>query len=271
MHWTLGILRHFRVFSTPEQNPAFGVLSTPAPAPVTQTVGWLVILTSWHGNKIVENRHAMTKLQNTLGHLSHLYAYLENLLYYELSPVYDAVSWLVSFGQWNRWRKLTLAHVHGRRVLEVGFGTGMLLDELTRRGYWVCGLDISPAMHRITARRFARQNITVAQVRGIVQAMPITSHFCDTLISTFPATFILDPETIRETARVLSVGGRFILIDMCLFTANKFLQRLARGLGIQTEQEIDWLEHALAECGLSVRPINRQRKGLIVFVMIAER
>lgn len=38
MHWTLGILRHFQAFSTPEQNPALEVLSRPAPAPVTQTV-----------------------------------------------------------------------------------------------------------------------------------------------------------------------------------------------------------------------------------------
>jgi hypothetical protein len=38
VHPTSGILRHFRAFSTPEQNPAFGVLSTPAHLRVTQTV-----------------------------------------------------------------------------------------------------------------------------------------------------------------------------------------------------------------------------------------
>ena len=32
-------LRHFWAFSTPEQNPALGVLSTPARQPLTQTVG----------------------------------------------------------------------------------------------------------------------------------------------------------------------------------------------------------------------------------------
>jgi hypothetical protein len=35
---TGGILRHFRAFSTPEQNPALEVLSTPAHPQVTQTV-----------------------------------------------------------------------------------------------------------------------------------------------------------------------------------------------------------------------------------------
>ena len=38
VQWTVGILRHFRAFSTPEQNPALGVLSHPAPPPLTQTV-----------------------------------------------------------------------------------------------------------------------------------------------------------------------------------------------------------------------------------------
>jgi len=38
VQWTVGILRHFRAFSTPEQNLGLGVLSTPAPPPLTQTV-----------------------------------------------------------------------------------------------------------------------------------------------------------------------------------------------------------------------------------------
>ena len=57
MHWTLGILRHFQAFSTPEQNPALEVLSTPAPAPVTQTVETVekvpfqkMIYEKWDGN-----------------------------------------------------------------------------------------------------------------------------------------------------------------------------------------------------------------------------
>jgi len=43
VHLTGGILRHFRAFSTPEQNPALKVLSTPAHPQVTQAVGrWLI-------------------------------------------------------------------------------------------------------------------------------------------------------------------------------------------------------------------------------------
>jgi hypothetical protein len=39
VHLTGGILRHFRAFSTPEQNPALEVLSTPAHPQVTLAVG----------------------------------------------------------------------------------------------------------------------------------------------------------------------------------------------------------------------------------------
>lgn len=38
VHLTGGILRHFRAFSTPRQNPALGVLSRPAHQRLTQTV-----------------------------------------------------------------------------------------------------------------------------------------------------------------------------------------------------------------------------------------
>ena len=38
VHLTGGILRHFQAFSTPEQNPALKVLSTPAHPQVTQAV-----------------------------------------------------------------------------------------------------------------------------------------------------------------------------------------------------------------------------------------
>ena len=42
VHLTGGILRHFRAFPTPEQNPALGVLSRPAHPQVTQTVRGLL-------------------------------------------------------------------------------------------------------------------------------------------------------------------------------------------------------------------------------------
>ncbi len=212
----------------------------------------------------------MSKDNSMLRNLSRFYAALEESLYYPLAPAYDLISWLVSLGQWDHWRKLSLPHVVGARVLEVGFGTGVLLMELARHGYAVFGLDLSPAMHRITSARLAKQNLRVVQVRGSVQSMPLIAASFDTVISTFPAAFILDPATIAEIARALSPGGCFILVDMVLFTNSSILQRLARGLGILTVKELDWLEQTMTQFGLSIRPVHRNR-GLRTLVIIAKR
>jgi SAM-dependent methyltransferase len=213
----------------------------------------------------------MNEPKGALGRLARLYTGLEDRLYYELAAAYDAVSWLVSLGQWSRWRRLALEHLHGTRVLEVGFGTGELLIELARRGRQVFGLELSPAMHRITAGKLARQGIWVSRVRGVAQATPFADGAFDTLIATFPADFIFDPATLREAARLLTTGGRFIIVDMCLFTGNDHLRRLARAFGILTESDLARYEPLAAEAGLRVRVIVRAGKGLRVPVIIAER
>jgi len=77
-------------------------------------------------------------------------------LYHEFAWAYDVVSWLVSLGHWAGWRRIALDHVIGRRVLEVGFGTGELLIEMACRDLHVYGLECSPAMQRVTARKMVR-------------------------------------------------------------------------------------------------------------------
>jgi hypothetical protein len=49
-----------------------------------------------------------------------------------------------------------------------------------------------------------------SQIRGIVQFMPLTAASFDTVISTFPAAFILNRAAIHEIVHALSPDGRFI-------------------------------------------------------------
>ena len=136
--------------------------------------------------------------------------------------MYDVVSWLVSFGHWASWRRAVLDYVAGDRVLEIGFGTGELLIEMTAGGYNVIGLDRSRAMQHITDRKLKRAGMRVPRVQGEVQCMPFSAHTFDTIISTFPAEFILDQATLNETARLLSLprdvelldGGRLVIVGL---------------------------------------------------------
>ena len=140
-----------------------------------------------------------------------LYLWATRRLYNEFAWAYDSVSWLVSLGQWSRWRSATMEHITGQRVLETGCGTGVLLCEMSDSGLQVTGLDPSPAMRRIARRRLARRGIRVPLVTGIAQALPFAAGAFDTVVATYPAEYILSPDTFAEAARVLALRGRLVI------------------------------------------------------------
>ena len=161
---------------------------------------------------------------------SHVGGWLYHRLYHELAWGYDAVSWMVSLGQWQAWRRVALEYVTGERVVEVGFGTGELLLELAAQGVQVCGIDLSSDMHRITAAKLRRQDRRTplpAQpglVRAAIQHLPLASGSVDTLITTFPAEFIAHARTWQELGRVLrppapgqETGGRCVAVGISVY------------------------------------------------------
>lgn len=140
------------------------------------------------------------------------YGWATHRLYDELAWAYDPVSAFVSAGRWDHWRRLALDSVAGPRVLELGFGTGELLLEMAGRGLDVCGLEVSAAMQRVTARKVAQRRHPVSRLRGRTQALPFVDATFDTVIATFPAGYILEAATLQEVCRVLRpAGGRLVV------------------------------------------------------------
>jgi ubiquinone/menaquinone biosynthesis C-methylase UbiE len=162
--------------------------------------------------------------------ISTLYTFLYRQLYTRFAWAYDGVSWLVSLGRWDSWRRVALDFVTGESVLEVGFGTGELLAEMAARGMAVTGLEASAAMHNITTRKLTAQRVSARRVQGLAQRLPFADTSFDTIVATFPAGFITGLESHREFARVLRPGGRLVLVDVALATDNPlfgFIYRLA--------------------------------------------
>jgi ubiquinone/menaquinone biosynthesis C-methylase UbiE len=207
-----------------------------------------------------------------LNWIGRLYLWACHRLYNEFAWAYDWVSWLVSLGHWWGWRTAALDYLVGPRVLEVGFGTGDLLIEMARQGWDVHGLDLSPAMHRITARKMRRRGVWAPRAQGLVQEMPFPDRAFNSIVSTCPAEFILQPPTWQELGRVLAPGGRVIVTGTYLYTDNPFLQRVLRiVLGTLEQSQHLWHERITAAVGLKVTEPEHGEQPVRTQVIIAEK
>ncbi|MBK8985487.1 MAG: methyltransferase domain-containing protein [Chloroflexi bacterium] len=155
------------------------------------------------------------------------------LLYYELAWTYDLVSWLVSLGDWRAWQQAALPFVAGREVLEIGHGPGHMLLALQNAGFEVVGLDLSPQMGRQARRRTQR---TVPLVGGRVQHLPFGTAVFDTVLSTFPTDYVIEPATLAAVARVLRANGRFVIVPESRLTGGGALRQVIEWLYAITGQ-----------------------------------
>jgi ubiquinone/menaquinone biosynthesis C-methylase UbiE len=155
------------------------------------------------------------------------------LLYNELAFTYDWVSSVVSLGAWRCWQRAALPHLNappGSRVLELAHGTGNLQLDLYALGYIPIGCDLSPHMGRIARRKLSRRGLPPRLARGQAQRLPFPSASFPAIVCTFPTDFIFQPETLRETHRVLCSGGRLVIVPNGVLTGSGPADRLIEWL-----------------------------------------
>lgn len=166
-----------------------------------------------------------------------------SLLYGPFAWAYDAVAWLVSLGRWQEWTRTALPHAHGR-TLEVGCGPGHLLTTMQQRARNAFGLDESRQMVALAVRRLKKHGLPTRLTRARAQALPYPALTFDTVIATFPSEYILDQETLKEIHRVLTPGGKLVVVAMVWFTgarlAHRLLRWLFRATGESQEMERFW-------------------------------
>ena len=212
--------------------------------------------------------------------LGRLYVWATYRLYDELAWAYDVVSWLVSLGRWASWRLSALDHLAGRRVLELGFGTGELLLEMSQRDLEPVGLDASPPMHKITRQKLDRHKVAVPRVCGVAQALPFPDECFDSIVSTFPAAYILHPATLHEACRVLrrpdpatgEGGGRLIIVGLRITVDLPLWQRAMHFLfGAGGEEAVERFTRLACDAGLQVAVVEEGDGRVRVPAIVAER
>ncbi len=171
------------------------------------------------------------------------------LLYHELAWTYDAISGIVSLGDWRRWQRAALRFLQvspGTCVLELAHGTGNLQIDLRTAGLTSVGLDLSAQMGRIARARLMRHRITPALVRCKAQALPFSDGTFQAVVSTFPTEFIVDPLTVSEVSRVLAPGGRLVIVANGVLTGGGWLRRALEWAYRITGQRGPWPGDSLA-------------------------
>lgn len=194
-----------------------------------------------------------------------------SLLYHQLAWTYDIVAALVSLGMWKAWVASVLPDLNGPTVLELGHGPGYLQAMLAKRGIQVFGVDESPQMGKLAARRLRRQTSQQLLLRGYAQMLPFKSASFQQVVSTFPSEYILDPQTLSETYRVLIPGGTFVVLPVAWITGHNWMERSAAWLFRVTGQSEDWDASMLipySDTGFQtdLRRIIQKRWTLLVIV-----
>jgi SAM-dependent methyltransferase len=140
------------------------------------------------------------------------------LAYSVLTPVYDTALEVLGFGRSFKAAVAELAEVEpGEAVLDLGCGTGTLLQALVARqpGARFTGIDPDPHVLAVARRRLPGST-RVAVVEGYAQDLPFPDSAFDLVISTLIFHHLPDPVKIAalsEVRRVLAPLGRFLLVD----------------------------------------------------------
>ncbi|WP_421787595.1 ArsR/SmtB family transcription factor [Hyphobacterium sp.] len=137
-------------------------------------------------------------------------------------------------------------------MIDVGVGTGRILEVFADRVGEGIGVDVNHAMLNVARLNLERAGLTEASVRKAdVSALPFDDHVADLVTVHQVLHYLDDPAiAIAECARVLKPGGVLLIADFAPHQLE-FLktEHAHRRLGFSDEEITDWVESA----GLELR------------------
>ena len=190
-------------------------------------------------------------------------------------------------GQWDAIRSLHVAEgevetaiarlMHGvpvRRLVDIGTGTGRMLELLGPGAERATGIDRSPEMLRFARAKLARHADPVlahADLRqGDMYALPVGGGSADAVVLHQVLHYAQQPAAaVAEAARLVEPGGRLLVVDFAAHDREALREREGHArLGFSDQQLRDWF----AAAGLVVTAIEALAGGeLTVKLWLGER
>ena len=160
--------------------------------------------------------------------------------------------------------------------VDLGTGTGRILELLSDRAKNLFGLDMSREMLAIARSNIETHKLRNAQVRQAdIYALPFADGFADLVTIHQVLHFLDDPQrALLEAVRILVPKGKMLIVDFAPHDFEELRDQHAhRRLGISSEHMAGWM----ARAGLSLikhdvlpPPYVNARMGLTVSLWLAE-
>jgi ubiquinone/menaquinone biosynthesis methyltransferase len=136
-------------------------------------------------------------------------------LFSTIADRYDLITVLLSYGQDRRWKErlVKLAGIEpGVQALDLACGTGDITFQLSANGARTIGLDITPRMVELAARKSSGQ--APRFLVGDMMALPFEAARFDLVTTGYGIRNVpVLREAIAEIHRVLKPGGVFLSLD----------------------------------------------------------
>ncbi len=158
-------------------------------------------------------------------------------------------------------------------VGDLGCGTGEVSRLVAPYAARVVAVDSSSEM-LVAAKRRLREAHNVEVRRGDLESLPIGDGELDIAIVTLVLHHVVQPAlALKEVARVLTTGGRLLLVDMTPHDRAEYRRQMGHvWLGFRTEEVETMLEDAgFAQIGVHALPVDAGAKGPALFAAVAKK
>jgi ubiquinone/menaquinone biosynthesis C-methylase UbiE len=157
------------------------------------------------------------------------------------------------------------------RLIDIGTGTGRMIELFGRGATQSLGIDRSPEMLRLARVKLAQAGLDAVELRqGDMYSLPLPSGSAETVIIHQVLHYAQNPAAaVSEAARLLTPGGRLLIVDFAPHEREELRSRDAHvRLGFADEAILKYFE----EAGLQGRVVEHLKGGeLTVTLWLGEQ
>jgi ubiquinone/menaquinone biosynthesis C-methylase UbiE len=145
------------------------------------------------------------------------------------------------------------------RLVDVGTGTGRMIELFGPRASQAIGIDRSSEMLRLARVKLEAAGIPSSLRQGDMYALPLADHSADNIIIHQVLHYAHSPaKAIAEAARVLAPGGTLLVVDFAAHEREELRERDAHiRLGFEDEVMNGWF----ASAGLDIDHVRHLEGG----------